>query len=58
MKWGLHHLMQALPFPQVLRRHDMTMILMTAALIPASLMVLRLVMPEPKRVPVRARARR
>ena len=36
----------------------MTMILMTAALIPASLMVLRLVMPEPKRVPARCRARR
>ena len=36
----------------------MDMILMTAALIPASLMVLRLVMPRPKRVPVRARARR
>ena len=50
--------MQALPFPHVLRRHDMDLILMTAALIPASLMVLRLVMPEPKRVPVRARARR
>lgn len=36
----------------------MDMILMTAALIPASLMVLRMVMPQPRRVPVRARARR
>lgn len=36
----------------------MDMILMTAALIPASLMVLRLVMRQPQRVPVRVRARR
>lgn len=36
----------------------MDLILMTAALIPASLIVLRLAMPQPKRVPVRARARR
>lgn len=36
----------------------MTMILMTAALIPASLMALRLMVAQPKPVPVRARARR
>jgi hypothetical protein len=36
----------------------MTMILMTAVLIPAGLMALRLVMPQPQPVPVRARARR
>ena len=36
----------------------MDLILMTAALIPASLMVLRLVAPQPQRVPVAARARR
>ena len=50
--------MQALTFPQVLRRHAMTMILMTAALIPASLMALRLLALQPQRVPVAARARR